>query len=160
MQMHPNDTCGSCGPRSPRIRRHWAAWLAAALVVGCGGGELLLVPFFTFGFIGTAGNPVAVRTFSLNLNPNVPTTSEGPFTAPSNITLDSIDQHDVTGTYIGCTFTLAVVNPVAPLAANYNGRFTSADVIVLTPTQGAQPLVPVLTLTRANNGKDTRPTTC
>jgi len=157
MQMHPNDSCGS---RSPHARRHWAAWIAAAFVVGCGGGELLLVPFFTFGFSGTASVGGAVRTFSLNVNPNVPTTSSGSFTAPSNITLDSTDQHDVTGTYTGCNFTLAVVNPVAPLAANYNGRFTSADVIVLTPTQGVQPSVPVLTLTRANNGKDTRPTTC
>ena len=155
MQMHPHDTCGSCVPRA---RRHWAAWIAAALVAGCGGGELLLVPFFTFGFSGTAGNPV--RTVSLNVNPNEPTTSSGTFTAPSNITLDSTDQHDVTGTYSGCMFTLTVANPVAPLVANYNGRFTSADVIELTPTQGAQPSLPVLTLTRANSGKDARPTTC
>ena len=154
MQMHLNDL------RGPRARRNWVAWLAAAFVMGCGGGELLLVPFFTFGFGFTGNVGGAVRTVSLNLNPNVPTTSSGPFTAPSNITLDPNDQHDVTGTYSGCTFSLAVANPVAPLAANYNGRFTSADVIELTPTQSAQPSLPVLTLTRANNGKDTRPTTC
>ena len=157
MQMHPNDTCGTPGPRA---RRHWAAWIAAAFIVGCGGGELLLVPFFTFGFAGTATVGVAVRTFSLNVNPNVPTTSSGSFTTPSNITLDSVDQHDVTGTYTGCTFTLAVVNPVAPLAAKYDGRFKSADVIELTPVQSAPSSLPVLTLTRASNGKDTRPTTC
>lgn len=155
MQMHPHDTCGSCVPRA---RRHWAAWLAAALVVGCGGGELLLVPFFTFGFSGPVGSTGS--TVFLNLNPNAPTTSSGPFAEFSTITLDANPGKVVTGNYAGCTFTLTVTNPVAPLVENYNGRFTSADVMVLTPAQGAQPSLPALTLTRAGGNKDPRPTTC
>jgi hypothetical protein len=136
----------------------------AALLAGCGGGaEVLVVPFFTFGFGFTGDVAGQQRTVSLNLSPNEPTTATGTFEPTSNITMAPAGgfgrQHDVTGTWSGCTLALTVqddagenppVAPEPPLARSYNGRFEGRHVIVLTPTVAG---FPVLRLTRAfNNG--------
>ena len=141
------------------------AWVLAALIIaGCGGGSevVLLVPFFTFGFSFTGQLGGANHDVFLNLNPNAPTTATGSFEAFSTLRIDS-DSHDVTGSYSGCAMTLnlAPTPPAttvpAPLAASYNGRFTGANTIELTPASGT---LPILTLTRANGQTDPRPRTC
>lgn len=137
-------------------------FLLVAMLVGCGGGEVLLVPFFTFGFAfnGTLAN--ANHEVFLNLNPNAPTTATGNFEAGSTLRIDA-DVRVLSGTYSGCTLTLNV-GPFVPqggrtlsplIAAVYNGRFIGANTIQLTPGSGSQP---VLTLIRG--GQDPRPETC
>lgn len=146
---------------APARSRTRAAWLLAALIAGCGGGEVLLVPFFTFGFSfqGTVGG--ANHELFLNLNPTAPTTPGGSFEAGSTLRIDA-DQHVVSGSYSGCTLTLKVA-PIppgttvpGPLAESYTGRFTGPNTIQLTPESAT---LPVLTLTRAQ-GEDPRPQTC
>jgi hypothetical protein len=156
MQAHPPDS------RAARASRHAPlAWLLAAVLAGCGGGEVLLVPFFTFGFSFTGTIAGANHDVFLNLNPNAPTTASGNFEAFSTLRIDA-DSRDVTGTYSGCTLTL-IIGPsgggaASPLfATSYGGRFTNANTIELTPSSGA---LPVLTLTRANGQIDPRAQTC
>jgi hypothetical protein len=143
-----------------RVPRTRAAWLAAALIAGCGGGEALLIPFFTFGFAfnGTLGG--ANHDVFLNLNPNAPTTPSGNFDTGSTLRIDT-DSRVATGSYSGCTLTFSVgpatSTPVSTLiAASYTGRFKGANTIELTPGSGT---FPVLTVTRSS-GSDTRPETC
>ncbi|MDM0118003.1 hypothetical protein QTI66_38630 [Variovorax sp. J22R133] len=142
-----------------------AAWLAAALIAGCGGGAelVLLVPFFTFGFEFEGAVGGANHKIFLFLEPGAPTTATGNFDASSGLTLDDTERHDVTGSYSGCTMTLdlapkppATTVP-APLAASYNGRFTGPNTLELTPKSGA---LPVLTLTRFQGNVDPRSKTC
>jgi hypothetical protein len=148
-----------------------AAWLAAVLIAGCGGGEVLLIPFFTFGFSFDGTIAGATRNIFVNLNPNAPTTDSGNFESGSSLRIDTVnatstdsDSRDVTGSYSGCTLTLTVgafkggTNTLSTLfAPSYNGRFTGANTIQLTPTSGTQP---VLTVTRAGGQVDPRPQTC
>lgn len=133
-----------------------AALVAAAVLASCGGAAAVVVPFFTFGFGFNGTLAGSLHTVSLNLSPNEPTTATGSFDANTNITLDLV-QHDATGTFSECTLTLQVPTATPPLATSYNGRFTSKDVIELTPV--APSTQPVLTLTRSF-GTDSRATTC
>jgi hypothetical protein len=142
-------------------RRGFAAWLFAVVLAGCGGGEVLLVPFFTFGFSFTGTVAGADHDVFLNLNPNAPATSSGNFEAFSTLRIDA-DSRDVTGSYSGCTLSLNVGpsgGGVAStlIATKYSGRFTGANTIELTPNTAA---LPVLTLTRAGGQTDTRAQTC
>ena len=144
--------------RSPR--RGLAPWLFAAVLAGCGGGEVLLVPFFTFGFSASTAGGVDHEVF-LNLNPNAPATASGNFEDSSTLRIDN-DSRAVTGTYSGCTMTLNVgpfVGGVAStlMATKYSGRFTGANTLELTPDVGT---LPVLKLLRGNGQTDTRPQTC
>ncbi len=155
MQTHPLDRRTVKSPR-----RRLAPWLFAAVLAGCGGGEVLLVPFFTFGFSASTVGGVDHEVF-LNLNPNAPATASGNFEAFSSLRIDN-DSREVTGTYSGCTMTLDVgpfVGGVAStlMATKYSGRFTGANTIELTPSVGT---LPVLTLVRGAGGTDTRPETC
>ena len=145
-----------------RATRARAAWLTVALLAACGGGEALLIPFFTFGFdfSGTLGG--ANHNVSMNLNPNVPTTTTGNFETGTTMTLDSVP-HPATGSYSGCTFTLNVA-PIAPattipapFAATYSARFTGKDTIEFTPSPST---LPTFTVKRSAGGTDTRATTC
>lgn len=155
MQAHPLDRRTAKPPRHRSV-----AWLLAAVLAGCGGGEVLLVPFFTFGFSADTVDGADHEVF-LNLNPNAPTTPEGNFEAFSTLRIDT-DSREVTGRYSGCTLTLNV-GPAGGgasstlIATSYTGRFTGANRIVLTPSSGVQP---VLTLTRAGGQTDTRTQTC
>lgn len=144
-----------------RLARTRAAWLALALIAGCGGGEALLIPFFTFGFAFTGTVSGANHDIFLNLNPNAPTAASGNLEAFSTLRIDT-DSRDITGSYSGCTLTLTVgpftSGTVSPLiATSYSGRFTGANTIQLTPGAGA---LPVLTLTRAGGQTDPRAQTC
>ncbi len=143
---------------APRVR---AAWLAAALVAGCGGGEALLIPFFTFGFSFNGTLAGANHDVFLNVNPNAPTTANGNLEDFTTLRIDT-DSRAVTGTYSGCTLALTVgpftAGTVSPLIApSYSGRFTGANTIQLTPGSAA---FPVLTVTRAGGQTDPRAETC
>ena len=144
-----------------RLASARTALLVAVLIAGCGGGEVLLVPFFTFGFsfTGTVGG--ANRDIFLDLNPNAPTTASGNFEAFSTLRIDT-DSRDISGSYSGCTLTLNVAAATggtvsALIAPSYSGRFTGANTMELTPSSGG---LPVLTLTRAGGQTDPRPQTC
>jgi len=136
--------------------------LLLAALVGCGGGEVLLVPLFTFGFAFNGPLAGANPDVFLNLNPNAPTTATGSFEAGSTLRIDT-DSRKVTGSYSGCTLTLSVGpfetgggGTLSPLiAAGYNGRFLGPNTIELTPSSGSQPM---LTLIRFST--ISRPTTC
>lgn len=160
MKAHRPDRHATAAPRRAcRARRPW--WLVAAVLAACGGGEVLLVPFFTFGFAFNGPVAGANHDIFLNLNPNVPTTATGNFEAGSTLRIDT-DSRDVTGSYSGCTMTLTVKaasggTPSPLLATSYAGRFTGANVIELTPNAGA---LPVLKLTRGNGQVDARAQTC
>ena len=143
---------------APRVR---AVWLAAALIAGCGGGEALLIPFFTFGFSFNGTLAGANHNVFLNLNPTAPTTASGNLEAFSTLRIDT-DSRVVTGSYAGCTLVLSVgpftAGTVSTLmATSYNGRFTGANTIELTPGSAA---FPVLTVTRAGGQTDPRAETC
>ena len=156
MQTRANDG------RRPRMPPAWSAWIAAAAVAGCGGAAALVVPFFTFGFGFTGDVGGAQHTVALNLAPNEPTTASGQFDPlGSNLTIETQPQHTVTGSYTGCTMTINTPTAAEPLATSYSGRFTSKDVIELTPlTPAPSASIPVLILLRSNGGTDSRAETC
>jgi hypothetical protein len=130
----------------------WRASAASLLVLwlaACGGGELLIIPLFEFGFSGTtgAGGSVTVQVF---FGPDTPTASSGTFDFV-NMNVDANPQVHYTGNYSGCGFTLSTGDAVpVPAAASYSGRFTANDSIELRPTSGVG--LPVLTLQRQGTG--------
>ncbi|QPF74382.1 hypothetical protein G8A07_16625 [Roseateles sp. DAIF2] len=144
------------------ISRARSGAIVAVLVAGCGGGsEVLLVPFFTFGFAFNGTLAGANHDVFLNLNPNAPTTATGNFEAFSTLRIDT-DSRDVSGSYSGCTLTLTVGPSTGGtastlIAASYSGNFNGANTIVLTPSSGT---LPSLILTRAGGQTDPRAQTC
>ena len=156
MQAQRNDT------RRLRLPPGWSAWIAAVAVAACGGAAALVVPFFTFGFGFTGDVGGAQHTVALNLAPNAPTTASGLFDPiGSNLTIETQPQIDVTGSYTGCTMTINAPTAAPPLATSYSGRFTSKDVIAMTPLSPAPSAsIPVLILLRSNGGTDSRAETC
>lgn len=140
-------------------RSRGALLLAALIVAGCGGAEVLLIPLFEFGFAGTAG-AVQVQAF---FAPDTPTTPTGTFTGV-NMNFDAT-QLKYAGTWSSCSVKLtadaaanAAANVVvtAPASASYDGRFMGNDTIELRPTSGSG--LPVLTLKR--QGVGTKQTGC
>ena len=135
-------------------RRVWWAWAGAGLVA-CGGGAAAVIPLFEFGFEGTSG---AAQIELFPLPPN-PTTSSGTFQTV-NMNVDAV-QVRYDGTWSNCDFKLTVQSGVAlqpPAVASYDGRFTGANTIVLTPTSGGAG-APTLTLNR-KPGTLSRPFSC
>jgi hypothetical protein len=130
-------------------RARGALLLAALIVAGCGGAEVLLIPLFEFGFAGTAG-AVQVQAFFL---PDTPTTPTGTFTGV-NMNFDATQLH-YSGTWSSCSVKLtadAVANAAAnvvvtaPASDSYDGRFKGNDTIELRPPSSSG--LPVLTLVR------------
>ncbi len=129
------------------------ACVLALTLAACGGGlEVLVIPLFEFGFAGSAG-AVQIQVF---FNPDTPTQSSGNFVGV-NMNVDANPQLHYTGSYSGCSFTLATSDAVAaPVASSYSGSFKGNDSIELRPTSGTG--LPVLTLQRQGTG--TRVTGC
>lgn len=152
-------TCATSRTNTRSPTRSRTAWLVAALIAGCGGGEVLLIPFFTFGFSFNGTVAGANHDVFLNLIPTAPTTASGNLESGSTLRID-LDSRVLTGTYSGCTLTFTV-GPFTSgtastlLATSYTGRFTGANTIQLTPGSAA---LPVLTLNRG--GTDPRTQTC
>lgn len=130
-----------------------ALLLAALIIAGCGGGEVLLIPLFEFGFAGAAG-AVQVQAFFV---PDTPTTPTGTFSGV-NMNFDAT-QLKYAGTWSSCSVKLtadaaanAAANVVvtAPASDSYDGKFMGEDTIVLRPTSGSG--LPVLTLNRQGVG--------
>lgn len=131
-----------------------AATTLALCLAACGGGELLVIPLFTFTFVGNTGG-AGSEQIQIFLQPAATTTSSGNF-GQVNLTVTDASstetQYPYTGSYSGCGFdirfdtTSPKAPPTAPVATSYSGRFTGADTIELRPT-GASSL-PVVTLTR------------
>ncbi len=140
------------------LNRSFAARLRAPVVAlalaGCGGGtELLIIPFFAFGFSGSNG----AVPISLFVGPDSPPTASGNFDFANLNVDDGRALINYTGRYNSCSFTLSTAAAVtAPAAASYAGSFTGKNTIVLRPTSGVG--LPTLTLQR--QGDDTRQTGC
>lgn len=120
------------------------AMLAASLISACGGSAALVIPLFEFGFSGTSG-ATTIQVFFL---PDTPTTSSGTFDSV-NMNVDAQPQIQYSGSYSGCTFTIALKPgnvATAPIAASYDGSFVTNDSIQLKPTSGDG--LPTLTLQR------------
>jgi hypothetical protein len=130
-----------------------AALLATAMLSSCGGGaEVLVIPLFEFIFVGNT--PDNSQSIQASFAPNKPTTSSGNFDLVNLDAFANGGGHSsgatYGGTYSGCTFKLSVradSTATAPFAASYDGRFTSNDVVELTPTSGTG--LPTLKLTRS-----------
>lgn len=137
---------------NPFARRASASALLALCLAACGGAEVLLVPLFEFGFVGTTTGGVNVQVF---FDPDTPTTSSGNFTFV-NMNVDA-NQVPYSGSFSGCSFSISTTAAVAaPIAARYSGRFTGNDRIELQPTSGNN--LPTLVLQRQGTG--TRVTGC
>ncbi|MEP6502426.1 MAG: hypothetical protein ABJD97_03805 [Betaproteobacteria bacterium] len=113
---------------------------------------------FEFLFLGGVTFEGTAYTVQVSFLPLSATTTKGTFDSATFEVLTPVDDtfSSATGTYDGCTMkiTLGVdgagAAPQAPFAANYNGRFTSNDTLVLTPDGAAG--LPTITLTRKPAG--------
>ncbi|RZU00840.1 hypothetical protein [Rivibacter subsaxonicus] len=132
--------------------------LAAVLALAaCGGAEVLIIPLFEFIF--SANNVVVgATTYTVSAsftpsnpsasNPSNPSSSSGTFSSAS-LSVEGGDSYAATGSFDQCNIALNVGgNPVSPIAAQYTGRFTDDNTLVLTRVGGALPDFPTITLLR------------
>jgi hypothetical protein len=127
----------------------------ALLLAACGGGELLVIPLFTFTFGGDTGGVNSTR-LSLFLGPDATGKSSGSFTTVNlnvNDGTPNAVQFSYTGSYAGCDFEIAFDTktappaPTDPVATRYRGRFSGADTVTLEPVGGVN--LRTVTLTRS-----------
>lgn len=119
------------------------------VLVGCGGGAELFVPFFVFNFAGDIGTDNVSMTFGPDAASRCK--AQGQFAGGGasfiNVfTANGTVSSGFTGMFNGRELNIVLDTPQDPLAAQYDGHFTDDPTLVLTPVGGGA------TITVVRNG--------